>query len=104
GRLLVHRDDPEPVGRLRVADPLELPVDEELALVRLDDAGQDLDESRLAGPVLADERVNRRGVDLEAHLVERLDAAVALGDAAKNPIASATSSGFTLTFRVVRLR
>ncbi len=63
GRLLVHRDDPEPVRRLRAADRCGSPVDEQLALVGLDDAGEDLHERRLAGAVLADERVHRPGVD-----------------------------------------
>ena len=71
GRLLVHRDDPEPVRGLRVADPLRLAVDQELAVVGLDDAGEDLHERRLAGAVLADERVHRARLDREADVGER---------------------------------
>ena len=55
----------------------------DLALVGLDDAGEDLDERRLARAVLADERVHGRRLDREADVRERLDAAVALRDAAQ---------------------
>jgi hypothetical protein len=48
----------------------------------MDDAGQDLHERRLAGAVLADEGMNGRRRDPEAHVGERLDAAVALRDPA----------------------
>jgi hypothetical protein len=47
------------------------------------DPGQDLHDRRLAGAVLADERMNGRGVDVEADAGERADAAVALRDAAE---------------------
>ena len=83
GRLLVHRDDPEPVGRLRVADALRLAADHELARIRLHDARQDLHERRLARSVLADERVHACGLDREADIRHRLHAAVALRDSAQ---------------------
>ena len=58
-RLLVHGDDAQPVrGIDGSADPPRSTVDRDLALVGLDDPGQDLHERRLAGAVLADERVN----------------------------------------------
>ena len=82
-RLLVHRDDAQPVCGLRVGDPPRRALDRDLALVGLDDPGQDLDERRLAGAVLADERVNGAGTDREAHLGDCLDAAVAARDAAQ---------------------
>ena len=44
---------------------------------------EDLHERRLAGAVLADERVHRRRLDREADVATRLDAAVALRDAAQ---------------------
>ena len=105
------------------------------------DAGQDLDERRLARSVLTDERMDLSGAKLEIDLAQRLHAAEAARDAAKlderrggwrahlgyaalkppstlktfpvdfaersearKPIASATSSGYTLTSSVVRPR
>jgi hypothetical protein len=44
GRLLIHRDDAEPVSGLGIADPARFPVDDELAAVRLDDAREHLHE------------------------------------------------------------
>ena len=82
-RLLVHGDDAQPVCGLRVGDPPRRALDRDLALVGLDDPGQDLDERRLAGAVLADERVDGAGTDREAHLGDCLDAAVAPRDAAQ---------------------
>src|SRR5207249_7596132 len=81
GRLLVHRDDAQPARRLRISDPLRLTADQQPTLVGVDDAGEDLDERRLAGTVLADERVDAPGTDDEAHVLERVHAAVALRDA-----------------------
>ena len=74
---------PSPYAACGSAIRLVEPVDRDLALVGLDDPGQDLDERRLAGAVLADERVNGAGPDREAHLGDRLDAAVAPRDAAQ---------------------
>jgi hypothetical protein len=44
------------------------------------DAGGDLAEGRLAGTVLADERVHRAAANREADAGEGLDAAEVLGD------------------------
>src|SRR5262249_34036365 len=46
-------------------------------------AADDLDQRALAGAVLAENGVDRSGVDGEAHLFERDDAAVALADIGK---------------------
>ena len=59
------------------------PVDQELAVVGLDDAGEDLHQRRLARAVLPDECVHRRRLDREADVGDRLDAAVALRDPAE---------------------
>ena len=80
GRLLVHGNDAEPVGNLRVADPLRRVVDQDLAVVGLDDAGQDLYQRRFARSVLAYECVNRRGPDRKAHVGDGVHTAVALRD------------------------
>ena len=47
-------------------------VEEDLALVEGVDAGDALDEGRLAGAVVADEGHHLTGTDLEVDLVERL--------------------------------
>ena len=52
-----------------------------VAGVRLVDAGEDLDERALAGAVLADERVDLAGPQLERDVVERLGRAEPLRDA-----------------------
>ena len=48
--------------------------------VRLDDAGDDLDEGRLAGAVLAQYGVNSAGLDHEIGLLQSTNTAIALGD------------------------
>ena len=82
-RFLVHRHDPEPVGCLSVTDPRWLAVDQELAVVLLDDARDDLHQGRLAGTVLADESVHRPCPDREADVGESLDSSIALRDVPK---------------------
>ncbi len=49
-------------------------------------AGDDLAEGRLAGAVLADERVDRAALDLEVDSRQRLDAAEALPDAVERDV------------------
>ena len=68
---------------LRVGDPPRRAVHHELALVGLNDPGEDLDKRRLAGAVLADERVHGAGANGEGHLGDGLNAAVASRDAAQ---------------------
>jgi hypothetical protein len=48
---------------------------------RLDEAQHELEEGRLAGPVMADERDHRAGRQRERDVAHRLDAAVSLADA-----------------------
>ena len=55
-------------------------LEEDLAGVGLVDAGQRLDQRRLAGAVVADERDDLLGVDGEARAAQRADAAEALDD------------------------
>ena len=52
-RLLIHRDDPKLVRRLRIRDPPGLSVNEQTTLVGLNDPGENLHERRLAGAVFA---------------------------------------------------
>ena len=70
------------VARLRRARVAHVAaLDPVLALVALDGAGEDLDQRALAGAVLAGEAVDLAGAQLERDVLERLDRAVALGDA-----------------------
>jgi hypothetical protein len=57
-----------------------LALEDDLAAVRLVRPGDRLDERGLAGAVVADERNDLRGVDLEVDVGERLDRAEALRD------------------------
>ena len=65
---------------LRIRDPSDLSINEQRALVGLNDAGENLHERRLAGAVFADQRVNRPGLDAEADIRERVNAPVGLCD------------------------
>ena len=58
-----------------------LAVDNDLPVVRAINPRQDLAERALAGPVLAAERVARASRDIEADILQRLDAGEALADA-----------------------
>jgi hypothetical protein len=57
-------------------------LQQHFARIRLMHAGQDLDQCRFAGPVLAEQRVNLAAPDEEIDAVERLHADKGLGDAA----------------------
>ena len=78
--VLVDDLDPELGGVLRAVDVHRLAVDDDLAAVRRVRAGDALDQGRLAGAVVADERHHLTGTDLEVDLAERLDRAEALRD------------------------
>jgi hypothetical protein len=67
----------------RGAEPRRLPAEEDLALVRLVHAVEGLHERRLAGAVLADERVDLAGADDEVDVGVRHHAGEPLGDAAQ---------------------
>ena len=62
------------------ADVDGLPVDEDVADIGLDDAGHDLDQGGLARAILAQERIDLAGHQLERDIVEGLDLTEALGD------------------------
>ena len=65
--------DDDDAGRERVArrtEPARRAVDAELAVIRLIDAAQNLYQRRLAGAVLADDRVHFAGHDVEVDAVE----------------------------------
>ena len=68
--LLVDRRDPEVHRGLRVGEAHLLALPGDGALVGLVDPGEDLDEGRLAGAVLAEEAVHLAGADVEVHPAE----------------------------------
>ena len=77
-----------------------LALEEDLAAVGRVDADKRLDQRRLAGAVVADERDDLLGKDREVRAVERLDAAERLDDLARfedglgtHQVASAVGSG-----------
>ena len=76
--LLVHDADAVGTGGPRRGELDDLAVQRDRAAVRSDRARQHLHQGRLAGPVLADDRVDAAGGDLEVHAVDRDDAAVRL--------------------------
>ena len=78
--ILVDDLDPELRRVLRPVDVDRLAVEHDLAAVRRVDAGDALDQGRLAGAVVADEGHHLAGPDLEVDLRERLDGAEALRD------------------------
>ena len=78
--ILVDDLDPEPGGVLRPVDVHLLPLEQDPAAVGGVGAGDALDERRLAGAVVADERHHLAGADLEVDVVERLHRAERLGD------------------------
>ena len=79
-RLLVHRHDPAASGLARGAGDIRLATDEDRAAVRVDGAGQDLDEGALAGAVGAHERVDLTGPDRQRGGAQGRDGAIVLGD------------------------
>ena len=80
-QLLEDAGDAGRMGRGRRCKRDRLAVEQHAALVGRDDARHDLDQRRLAGAVLAEDRVNAAGLDHEVGVLQRAHAAVALGDA-----------------------
>ena len=79
--VLVNGRDSEP-GRIGgTRDRHGLPLEAETALVGRMDAGDHLDQRRLAGAVVADEGDDLAGTNLEVDVLQRLDRAEALADA-----------------------
>src|SRR5690606_23389412 len=78
--LLEDHADALAAGVPRAGDPHRCAVHEVLPRVRLLHPGENLDQRRLAGAVLAEEGVHLTRPDLELDAVERDDARVALLD------------------------
>ena len=60
-----------------------LALEEDRAFIRLLGSGKDLDECALAGAVVADERDDLIGIDVEVAAAKGLDVAVVLDDATR---------------------
>ena len=79
-RLLVDGGDPERARERRRHVWHDAPGHGERAGIGLLGAGHDLDQRRLAGAVLADERVHLARLQVERHVAERADAFERFGD------------------------
>ena len=82
-KILVDDLDPELRRVLRPVDVHDLAVEHDVAAVRRVDAGDALDQGRLAGAVVSDEGHHLSGPDLELDFRERLHRAEALRDPVK---------------------
>ena len=78
---LVDRADAERARLPRSVDLDGVAVQANFALVPAQGAGHDLDQRRLAGAVLAHQRMDLAGIDPEIDAVERANARKGLGDA-----------------------
>ena len=78
-RFLVDRDDPLSLGVGGRRHHGRFAVDEDLTTVGMVEPGDDLDQRRLPCAVLAEQRVDLAGVQLDLRVVERQRAAEALG-------------------------
>ena len=100
---MVSMPFPQRVDRPGEVGPLAL--EEDLAVVRLIDAGDALDQRRLAGAVVAEQRDHLAGIDVPAHVVDGDQAAEALGQVAdrKDRIAHLASALGPADDQVARL-
>ena len=72
--LLMHHADARAACFDRRLEAAALAVQNDLARVRLIDAGKDLDERRFARAVLAHETMDRAALDVDGDVIQRLDA------------------------------
>ena len=79
-QLLEDRGDAAALGVMRVREANDIAVQADGALVGLVEAGDDLDQRRLAGAVLAEQGMHLAGADIEADPVQRAHAGKRLGD------------------------
>jgi len=78
---LMDRRHPGGGGGMGIGKAAGAAVDLDRAGIGLVDAGQDLDDGRLARPVLADQRHHLAGAQIKRHIEERLHPRKGLGDA-----------------------
>ena len=79
--VLEHHADAKAASRTRIGDADGRSVEDDLALVRREDAVDHLDERRFSRAVLAEESVNLAGLDAQIDVVIRADARKGLADA-----------------------
>ena len=79
--VLEHHADAEPASRARIGDADGRAVEDDLALVGREDAVDHLDQRRLSGAVLAEQRVDLAGLDAQVDVVVRAHAGKGLADA-----------------------
>ena len=77
---LVDRRDSQPHGRDRIGQPDLFALPRDRSLVRLVDPGQNLDQRRLARPVLAEQAMHLAGHDIQVDPVEGADTGELLDD------------------------
>ena len=80
GKFLMHDADAGAVGVGRGSRAIGLAVKDDLALVGRIDAGEQIDERRLAGSVLAEQHVPFAACDLQGNAAQRDHAGEALAD------------------------
>ena len=93
GALLVDGLDAQRAGLLDVHPRDSLAAEVDLAFVRLVDAGDDLDERRLAGAVVTEQADDLAGPELQVHILENVHAPERLRDVAKLQALDALSRG-----------
>jgi hypothetical protein len=81
--VLVHHADPVLDGVSWATDPDWLIVQEDLAVVGLQQTIEDVHQGRLASPVLTEQRVDLARLDREVDVVVGDEVAETLGDAAQ---------------------
>jgi hypothetical protein len=81
-QILEHGGDAAVLGGARVRKLHRLALDQQLSFVGDMDAGEDLDQGRLAGAVVAEHAGHLAGVHLQGDVLQGVDAAEVLGDVA----------------------
>ena len=92
-KVLEHHADAEPARLRRVGDRHRLAFPEDAALVRRKRAVEHLHQRRLAGAVLAEQRVDLAVADIEADVVAGRERAEALGQPLRREQAERRGSG-----------
>ena len=82
-KVLVDGLDPELLRGRRRTDINRSALEQQLAAVGADDAGDDLRQRALAGAVVADHRDDLTGIDGEARALQRVHVSVGLDDVAR---------------------
>ena len=98
--ILVDDADAAVAGLAGARQPHDLAADEQLPLVGLEGAAQDLDQRRLAGAVVPDERHRLAAKDAEVDAAQRLDRAVRLAHTARTSSTASDDAPFAAARKV----